>query len=79
MVEVVALLEQRERDAPGAPSGRGERRFGELGFGPLRVRGLRVGGQPPDVPAVDGREVPADGDGRASAGRRTRGRTARVV
>ena len=76
VVGVVALLEQRERDAAGTPARLGQRRLGQLRLGPLGVRGLqrRAGG------GAGGGCSPA---GRCAApppcrtsGPRTRGRTA---
>ena len=57
VVGVVALLEQRERDASRPATRRRDGRFRELRLGPLRVRGLHVVGEPAQVARVDRRHV----------------------
>ena len=75
VVGVVALLEQRERDAPGAAAGLGERRVVAAGLGPLRVRGLHVGGEAAEVTRADRRDDAPHRDRGRTSGPRTRGRT----
>ena len=62
VVGVIALLEEGERDLPGAPPRSCERRLGELRLRPFGVRDLEVRRQAAHVAAVDRRQVAADGD-----------------
>ncbi|GIU88786.1 MAG: hypothetical protein KatS3mg009_3301 [Acidimicrobiia bacterium] len=66
-VEALALREQRERDAPGAPARELGRAVDALALDPLGVAGLEIGGEPPDVAAVHGRQRAADGDDAGSS------------
>jgi site-specific DNA recombinase len=63
VVGVVTLLQQREGHAPRAPPRLREGRFGELGFGPFRVRQLQVAREPTQVPGVHRWDVAAHGHG----------------
>ena len=62
VIEVVALLEQRERDAPGSSTCFGVRRLGETSLRPSRVCRLEIRGQSVHVPTVERGHVAADGD-----------------
>ena len=57
VVEVVALFEQRERDATGPPPRLGHRRLRELLLGPLRMRALQVAREATEVAGVHRRDV----------------------
>ena len=63
VVGVVALLEQRERDAPGAAARLGHRWFGQLLLGPFGVRALQLAREATEVPGVHRRDVAPHRDG----------------